>query len=91
VSFANDVYPILRSRCLNCHGGERISEGLSVATYEALMAGSKNGPVLLPGDPQNSELVQVIVSGEMPKRGPKLTPQQIQIIIDWITQGAPNN
>jgi hypothetical protein len=28
---------------------------------------------------------------EMPKRGPKLKPEQVQLINDWINAGAPNN
>ena len=91
VSFANDVLPILNSRCFNCHGGDATREGLSMASYDTLMAGSDNGPVIVPGDPDNSLLVKQLLNGKMPKRGPKLTPEQIQIIIDWILAGAPNN
>jgi hypothetical protein len=91
VSFANDVMPILQSRCFNCHGGDSIKEGLSFASYDTLMAGSQNGPVLIPGDPANSLLIQQIQNGKMPKRGPKLTPDQLQILIDWILAGALNN
>ncbi|MEJ5240621.1 MAG: c-type cytochrome domain-containing protein [Anaerolineales bacterium] len=91
ISFLNDVLPILKSRCVNCHGGERVEEGLLLRTYEELMAGSANGPVIVPGDPENSLLVQLIVNQKMPKRGPKLTPQQVEIIIEWVRQGAPNN
>lgn len=91
VSFANDILPILESRCLNCHGGERIQEGLSIKTYAELMAGSSNGPVVVPGDADGSLLVELVVSQEMPKRGPKLTPPQVQLITDWVNQGALDN
>lgn len=91
VSFANDVMPILQSRCINCHGGQDTKEGLSFASYETLMAGSQNGPVIVPSDPTNSLLIQLIQEGKMPKRGPKLTPDQLQILIDWILAGALNN
>jgi uncharacterized membrane protein len=91
VSFANDVSPILQSRCFDCHGGQDTKAGLSIKSYQALMAGSKNGPVIIAGDPANSLLIQLIQQGEMPKRGPKLTPDQLQILIDWITAGALNN
>jgi len=33
VSFTNDVLPILQSRCVNCHGGDRTEEGLVLKTY----------------------------------------------------------
>lgn len=91
VSFANDVMPILQSRCINCHGGQDTKAGLSVTSYNTLMAGSEHGPVVIAGDPANSLLIQSIQQGKMPKRGPKLTPDQLQILIDWIMAGALNN
>lgn len=91
VSFANDIMPILESRCLNCHGGDRLEEGLSVRTYADLMSGSENGPVIVAGDAANSKLVELVQNQKMPKRGPKLTPPQVQLIIDWVNQGALDN
>ncbi len=91
VSFARDVYPILESRCLNCHGGDSTREGLSVKTYADLMAGSDNGLVIVPGDAANSLLVELIANQKMPKRGAKLTPPQVQLITDWVNQGALEN
>lgn len=91
VSFANDILPILNSRCLNCHGGDRTEEGLLVGSYGELMAGSANGPVIVPGDAGGSLLVELVANQKMPKRGPKLTPPQVQLIVDWVNQGALNN
>ena len=91
VSFANDILPLLESRCINCHGGERTQEGLDMKTHAAIMAGSKNGPVVAPGDAANSTMAQLVLEGKMPKRGPKLTPDQVQLIVDWINQGAQDN
>lgn len=91
VSYSRDVYPILESRCAACHMGEFVSEGLDMNTYESLLEGSQNGPVIIPGDVGNSLLVKMVTEGKMPKRGPKLTPAQIQILSDWINAGAPDN
>lgn len=91
VSFATTILPLLESRCINCHGGERTQEGLSLKTHADIMAGSENGPVVTPGDAQNSLLAELVSSGKMPKRGPKLTPDQVQLIVEWINQGAQNN
>ena len=91
VSFANDILPILDSRCKNCHGGRETKEGLNLTTYAALMAGSENGLILTPGDADNSLLAEQVITQEMPKRGPKLTPPQVQLIVDWINQGALDN
>ena len=69
VSFANDVMPIIQSRCINCHGGQRVEKGLKLDSYADVMAGSENGPVVVPGDAANSQLVELIVNQKMPKRG----------------------
>jgi hypothetical protein len=91
VSFANDVMPILENRCIECHGGRRTREGLDVKTYESLMQGSQNGPVVIPGSADESLFVELIVKGEMPDRGPKVTPGELKLIMDWVNQGALNN
>lgn len=91
VSFANDILPVIQSRCINCHGGNKIEEGLSMKTYADLMAGSDNGPAIVPGDAAGSLLVELVSKQEMPKRGPKLTPPQVQLIVDWVNQGALDN
>lgn len=91
VSFAADVYPIFEAKCVKCHGVERVKEGLNMLTYEQLMAGSFNGPVVLPGNANESLLAQLIIEGEMPNRGDKVTPEELQIIQNWINQGAANN
>ncbi len=91
VSFTKDILPILQSRCVNCHGGERVSNGLSMKTYTDLMSGSQNGPVVTPGNAADSTMIQMIAEQKMPKNGPKLTPSQVQTITDWVNQGALNN
>jgi hypothetical protein len=91
VSFSQDILPILNRSCTRCHGGTRKEKGLDLRNYEAIMAGSTNGPVVIPGDPDNSPLVYLVVQGKMPKRGAKLTPEEVQIFIDWVNQGALNN
>jgi hypothetical protein len=91
VSFANDVLPIFTNSCNKCHGVEQVKEGLDMTTYDTLMAGSFNGTVVTAGNADDSFLVRQIVEGEMPKRGPKLTAEQIQVITDWINAGALNN
>lgn len=91
ISFANDVRPILESRCGSCHMGEFTSADLHMNTYGDLMRGSESGPVIIPGNAKDSLLVEKISKGIMPKRGPKLTPAQIELITDWIDAGAQDN
>jgi uncharacterized membrane protein len=91
VSFAKDVEPIFQSRCVNCHGGQQTQRGLDLTQYSSVMTGSVNGAVVVPGNPDSSTLIQMVVQGKMPKRGPQLLPGQIQILTDWVKAGAPNN
>jgi len=91
VSFANDVMPIFERYCVNCHGVEKVKEGLKLLSYDDLMAGSFNGSVVTPGNPDESYLVELLVNRKMPKRGDKPTSEEVQIISDWVSQGALNN
>jgi len=91
VSFSKDVEPILQSRCITCHGGQQTQRGLDLTSYSGVMAGSVNGPVVVAGNPDGSLLMQMILQGKMPKRGPKLLPGQVQTLTDWIKSGAPDN
>ena len=47
--------------------------------------------MVVPGDAANSYLVELIVSGEMPRRGPTLLPAEIEAIREWIDAGALDN
>ena len=91
-SFSADILPIFTSRCAfaGCHvaGGPG---GIDLRTYDAVIAGEDDDDTVIAGDARESELVEQIVEGEMPPDGPPLPAAQIQLIIDWINQGAKNN
>jgi mono/diheme cytochrome c family protein len=101
VSFANDVMPIFEATCIGCHGapgddGEPRKEAyLDLTTYEGLMTGSEYGTVVEPGNADDSVLMDMIVTGDMPSQddGPvdPLTEEQIDVIRQWINEGAENN
>ena len=91
-SFRDDILPILTNRCAfaGCHvaGGP---EGVDLRTYNTVIAGGRDDDTVIAGDARESELVEVIVEGEMPPGGPLLPAAQIQLIIDWINEGAKDN
>ena len=91
-SFQDDILPILTNRCAfaGCHvaGGP---DGIDLRTYDALIAGGNDGAIVIAGNARESELVEQIVEGKMPPNGPPLPAAQIQLIIDWIDEGAKNN
>jgi hypothetical protein len=55
------------------------------------MKGSEYGPIVEPGGPDDSLMLEMISSGDMPKIGDMLRPQEIEIIRNWIAEGALNN
>lgn len=91
VSFSADVMPIFVDKCIQCHGVESKKEGLDMRTYDDLIKGSRKGAVLVPGNANESLFVQLIIAGEMPNRGEMVTPEELQILMDWVNQGALNN
>lgn len=91
VSFQNDVLPIFQDRCSECHGTDEPEEGLVLLSYKDVMAGSIYGSVVKAGAPDDSYLVEMIVTGQMPKKGDDLTQAQIDTIVAWIEAGALDN
>lgn len=87
VSFKDDIAPLLVSACGNCHINNQRGQ-FSLATYEDLMKGRSGTPMLFAGSSRGSRLVDVIESGDMPRGGGKVTPEQLAKLKAWIDQGA---
>jgi uncharacterized membrane protein len=98
-SFAEDVVPIFKGRCVQCHasGGEGAEKsGLDLTTYAGVMKGTKFGAMVVPGDAQSSNLMRLLdwrVSPEirMPHGKKKLSTCDRDAIRGWINEGAKNN
>ena len=89
LTFERDVRPILKANCFECHGeGEKLKSGLDLRLRRLMVAGGKSGPAIVPGDPENSPLVELIRKGDMPKRDKKLSPADIATVEKWIATGA---
>ena len=92
--YAKHIYPILDANCLVCHGEAKSKGGLQLDTYPLLMRGGQDGPVIVPGQPDKSILLQRITLPAdhkkfMPSEGkPPLKPEEIGWIKEWIQQGA---
>jgi mono/diheme cytochrome c family protein len=98
-SFAEDVFPIFKGRCIGCHqpGGEGFEKsGLDLSTYEGVMKGTKVGPMVIPKDPDSSNLVWLLdwrgaPQTRMPHGKKKLSTCDCSAIRTWIREGAKNN
>lgn len=92
LSFRGDVWPILRDRCVRCHGVDRQDGGLRLDSRSALESGGDSGENLLqlPAD-ENQLLRRITTSDEnqlMPLGGPRLSDAKVRKIRLWLEQGA---
>jgi hypothetical protein len=60
--------------------------GLSLSTYPDALTGGNTGPAIIPGDPDNSVLIQKQSAGNHPGQ---LTIDELDQVIAWIKAGAP--
>ena len=89
LTFEKDIRPILKTHCFDCHGeGEKLRGGVDLRLRRLMLKGGDDGPVIVPGKPEKSELFKLVHSGEMPKRGKKLTAEEVALIKQWIAAGA---
>jgi len=94
-AFLSLVEPILRQRCAECHGPDKHKGDLRLDTFEDLLRGGQDGPVVKAGHANKSPLIQCIISdsdadGHMPPEDhPQLSREEIALIEWWINQGAP--
>ena len=85
IDYESQIQPIFDSRCIDCHGN---FGGLDMSSYENLMNGGFSGDVVVPFDHFSSELWIRINSGQMPPGNNDLTQSQIDLIAQWIDEGA---
>ena len=95
VSFEQDLLPILTTRCAlaGCHVADG-PHGLDFRTYESFVTGGEHGPAFIPGNAEESEVVEEITEGKMPPPDsglPKVPDAEIQVFVDWINQQDPQD
>ncbi|MCB0045217.1 MAG: PQQ-dependent sugar dehydrogenase [Caldilineaceae bacterium] len=88
IGYEEDVRPIFQRTCNSCHSAIVQNKSLQVTAYEPLMAGSESGPVVVPGEPDDSLLWAMIESNTMPMIG-ELSDLDKETVRLWITAGAP--
>lgn len=95
ISYSGEIQPIFDNNCAGsgCHiPGPAL--GLSLNNYIQLMQGGNSGPVVIPGNPDSSIIIQRLegtIQPQMPFLQPPLPDSVIQKIRDWIEQGALDN
>ena len=89
--FFDVIQPLLKSKCVSCHGAEKQEANLRLDSLAAAKRGGDNGPALIPGDAKNSLLMRAIRHdddvAEMPPNE-QLSATIIDAVAEWIEGGA---
>jgi hypothetical protein len=81
-SFSTDILPLLDAKCgVSCHGAASALGGFDSTSYAGVSA------AVIPGDPDASPFVQV----QRSEHPAKLTAEELDLVIEWILAGAPEN
>ena len=93
VHFGRDVWPILESRCIECHGPAKKKGNLRLDTEAHVFAGKREDWRIIPGDAEASPCYERVIlpvddDDRMPPKGDPLAAEQIDVLRRWIDQGA---
>ncbi len=93
VDFVHQIVPVLREHCGECHTGDKKKGGFSLNDRASMLAGGERGKSVVPGNAAKSFLLEVITTKDpdkqMPPKGPRLSPEKVKLLRDWIDAGAP--
>ena len=85
-TYENYIGILFTVNCTGCHTeGDSAPEGLNLSTYESIMRGSDNGPVISAGDAAESVLIQI----QSQDHFANFSAEELQNVTDWINNGAP--
>lgn len=93
VSFSLEIAPLFVESCSGCHiDAQNARGGLNMTNFRALLNGGDNGPMIKPGEGDESLLVQKLrgMGGgqRMPLGRPAFSDEQIEKVVKWINEGA---
>jgi uncharacterized membrane protein/mono/diheme cytochrome c family protein len=92
--YVSHIQPIFQDYCIQCHSPEKVKGELRLDTFKMMMAGGVNGPAIIPGDSESSNMIHAIhlpldTDEHMPPQGkPQPSEDIVQLLSWWIDQGA---
>src|SRR4051812_29522934 len=93
-TYDDDVMPIVKQSCINCHGNDKQKGGLNLATYATMNVGGSSGAVVVPGNPGKSRIYTLsahLDEPKMPPQGNKIADPHLATLKLWVEQGARQN
>ncbi|HEX2750871.1 MAG TPA: c-type cytochrome domain-containing protein, partial [Verrucomicrobiales bacterium] len=85
--WSQKVQPMMDVQCTKCHGVLEQKSGLELDTVEKLLKGGDEGPVVIPGKPEESKLYIALGAGADPHMPPKkqVSDAERAAVKEWIT------
>jgi mono/diheme cytochrome c family protein len=89
-----NVRTILAHNCYSCHNATKTKGGLRLDKKEFIFKGGENGPILVAGNPEKSDMIRRVKlpfghDDAMPTKGKRLSKEDVAMLEYWIQQGAP--
>ena len=92
INFSQEIKPLFEASCIKCHGKGRAKGDFQIDSRAILLKGGETGPALVPGQSAQSLIIELVMGFDpdtvMPRKGTKLSREQIGILRAWIDQGA---
>jgi hypothetical protein len=93
IDFASQIKPILENRCINCHHAGALMGHLNLQSAEQASAERPTGPVIQPGNPDQSPFYIVLTlpvedQKAMPPESHRIPAEEAALIKRWIEEGA---
>ena len=84
--FDREALPILKARCVGCHGAGELMGRLDLRSLASLLKGSQNGPVIVEGSADASILIRKVAAGAMPPpgMGPRVDKDELERLRRWV-------
>ena len=88
--FERFVRPVLIEKCVDCHGPDEHESGFRLDSAESLFQGGESGKAVIPGESDNSRLIQLIRGKDGKQMPPdtKLESEEISNLEKWVNDGA---
>ena len=95
--FQDVVAPILKDKCIGCHGTEKVKAKLRLDSFAGIMKGGEDGKIIVPGKAKDSMMYKNLLLAKSeddhmpPPKKPQPSAAEIAVIGWWIDKGAPEH
>ena len=86
--YSHDIAPLLKNRCVRCHGPAVMKAKLNLAVPTGVARGGEHGRAIVAGKPEESALWQRVAADEMPEDEP-LPDDEKEVLRRWIAARRP--